>query len=152
MEALESFGSGVAGACALTLIHETVRRVVPDAPRMDVLGMRAIAKSMRAADAEPPAEDELHKLALAGDIVGNSLYYGLVGLGGREKAWLCGALLGLSAGVGAVLLPEPLGLGDDASARTPATKAMTIAWYLAGGLAAAATYRCLTASSSSERA
>lgn len=143
MEALESLGSGVAGACALTLIHETARRVVPDAPRLDVLGMRALAKSMRAADVELP-NIELRDLALAGDLAANSLYYSLVGLGGRKSAWLCGALLGLGAGIGAVLLPEPLGLEGNETPRTTATKAMTIAWYLAGGLAAAATYRCLT--------
>jgi hypothetical protein len=110
---------------------------------MDVLGMRAIAKSMRGVGQEPPPADELHALALAGDMAGNSLYYSLVAAGKPEGALLCGTILGLAAGVGAVLLPEPLGLGDAPSARTPETKAMTIGWYLAGGLAAAFAYRML---------
>lgn len=60
MKALQALGSGLVGACALTLIHETARRFIPDAPRMDVLGMRAIAKPMRLADQSPPPDVQLH--------------------------------------------------------------------------------------------
>lgn len=145
MSVLKALGSGLAGACVLTLVHETVRRLVPDAPRMDVLGMRAIKRTMRGIGETPPAADELRHMALAGDVVGNGLYYSLVALGGKENAWRAGALLGLGAGIGAILLPAPLGLGAGPSARTPQTQAMTVAWYLAGGLAAAAAYRLLPA-------
>src|ERR1051326_4795967 len=102
---LKALGSGLVGACALTLIHETARRFIDDAPRMDVVGMRAIAKTMRAARVEPPVP--LHEAALAGEIVSNSLYYSLVGAGGARDAIRNGALLGLAAGLGAVFLPEP---------------------------------------------
>ena len=139
---LKALGSGLVGACALTLIHETARRFIKDAPRMDVVGMRAIAKTMRAADLEPPTP--LHEAALVGDIVSNSLFYSLVGAGDREDALRNGALLGLAAGLGAVFLPEPLGLGRQPTERAPATQAMTVAWYLAGGIAAAAAYRALS--------
>ncbi len=137
MKTLSALGGGLAGACALTLIHETVRRINPDAPRMDLLGMRAIAKLTGKAGETPPDEDSLHRLALAGDVVSNSLYFSLVGFGSRKTALARGALLGLGAGVGAVTLPGPLGLGEESSARTTATKVMTVAWYLAGGLVAA---------------
>ena len=140
---LKALGSGLVGAVALTLIHETARRIAPDsAPRMDVLGMRAIQKAVRAVDAEPPVP--LHEAALVGDLVSNSFYYSLVGAGSRGAALRNGALLGLAAGLGAVFLPEPLGLGRQPTERAPATQAMTIAWYLAGGLAAAAAYRALS--------
>ena len=36
----------------------------------------------------------------------------------------------LAAGLGAVALPGPLGLGEGPSRRTRATEALTIAWYL----------------------
>lgn len=78
---LKALGSGLVGACALTLIHETARRYIRDAPRMDVVGMRAIAKTMRAVDVEPPTP--LHEAAIVGDIVSNSLFYSLIGAGGR---------------------------------------------------------------------
>jgi hypothetical protein len=49
-----------------------------------------------------------------------------------------GALLGLGAGVGAVTLPKTLGLNEEATTRTMKTKVLTVAWYLIGGLVAAA--------------
>lgn len=135
--------SGFLGAGVLTLIHETVRRAVPNAPRMDLLGMRAIDRSLRAIDQAPPAGPELHRTALAADLLFNTLYYSLVGVGQPEHAVTRGTALGLAAGVGAVALPGLLGLGTDPSQRTPATAAMTIVWYLAGGLAAALAFRAL---------
>lgn len=138
---LKALGSGLLGAVALTLIHETARRVAPEtAPRMDVLGMRAIQKAVRAVDAEPPVP--LHEAALVGDLVSNSFYYSLVGAGSREDALRNGALLGLAAGLGAVFLPGPLGLGRQPT-ETPTTQALTVAWYVAGGLAAGAAYAAL---------
>src|SRR5437868_4058278 len=138
---LKALGSGLVGACALTLIHETARRFLDDAPRMDVLGMRAVAKTMRAVDVEPPVA--LHEAALVGDLVSNSIYYSLVGAGSREDALRNGALLGLAAGLGAVVLPKRLGLGRQPTEDSPQTQLMTVAWYLLGGLAAGAAYRAL---------
>jgi hypothetical protein len=138
---LKALGSGLVGAFTLTLVHETARRFIDDAPRMDVVGMRAIARTMQAAGADPPVP--LHEAALVGDILTNSLYYGLVGLGGREDALRNGALLGLAAGLGAVFLPEPLGLGRQPTEDSPQTELMTVAWYLLGGLAAGAAYSAL---------
>ena len=136
--------TGIAGASTVTLIHESVRRLRPDAPRMDVLGMRGLGKVMRRVGYRPPRRDHLHTGALLGEIVSNGLYFSLVGAGRSERPWLRGALLGLAAGVGGVLLPPKMGLGSRPSRRTPQTKAMTVGWYLAGGLAAAAVYRALT--------
>ena len=138
---LKALGSGLVGACALTLIHETARRFIDDAPRMDVLGMRALSKAARAVEVDPPVP--LHEAALVGDLVSNSLYYSLVGAGSRREALRNGALLGLAAGVGAVYLPERLGLGRQPTEDSPQTQLMTVAWYLLGGLAAGAAYRAL---------
>lgn len=146
MGIIKSLAGGLAGACFLTLIHETTRRLVPEAPRMDVLGMRAIAKGMKGAGHEPPSDDKLHSLAMIGDIVSNSLYYSFAGTG--SKAWLRGALLGVSAGIGAVVLPGPLGLGEAPSARTPQTKVMAFGIYFLGGLAAAAVGQLLASEES----
>ncbi|QDK78001.1 hypothetical protein EXU85_05105 [Spirosoma sp. KCTC 42546] len=140
---LQSLGSGLVGACALTVLHETARQFIDEAPRADILGMRAIKKVMGTVDAEPPADEELHDWALGGDLVSNMLYYSLIGLAKPKDALLAGTALGAVAGVGAVGLPGPLGLGTAPSSRTPATAAMTIGWYLVGGLATAAAYRWL---------
>ncbi|HEX8355043.1 MAG TPA: hypothetical protein VF611_19220 [Pyrinomonadaceae bacterium] len=139
---LKALGSGLVGACALTLVHESARRYIDDAPRMDVVGMRAIAKTFRAVDAEPPVP--LHETALVGELVSNSLYYGLVGLGDAEDGVRNGALLGLAAGVAAVYLPEYLGLGRQPAKNSTETNLLTVAWYLLGGLAAGAAYQALS--------
>jgi len=143
MAALEALSSGLVGATALTAIHESARKTFADAPRMDVLGERAIAKSMKLVGSQPPREENLHSAALLGDVISNSLYYSLVGLGEPKTAVLRGAILGLAAGIGGVYLPGPLGLGNGPSARTPATKLMTIGWYLAGGVAAGLAYQLM---------
>ncbi len=45
---LKALGSGLVGACALTLIHESGRRDNLDAPRIVVGGVRAHAHTVRA--------------------------------------------------------------------------------------------------------
>jgi len=141
---LRSLAGGLTGAVALTAVHETVRRFVPEAPRADVLGMRALAKGYRKAGTAPPADEELHREALVGDLVSNALYYSLAGLGGKNQSVLTGAVLGTLAGAGALALPGPMGLGTAPTNRTAATQAMTVAWYLIGGLVAGAAYRVLS--------
>ena len=136
---LKALGSGMLGACALTLIHETARRFIDDAPRMDVVGMRAIEKTMRAVDVEPPVP--LHEAALVGEVVSNTLYYSLAGSGPRAPRR--GLLLGAAAGLGAAALPPVLGLGRSPGSRWPSTPLMTIAHYTAGGPPAAAAGRAL---------
>ena len=133
---------GFAGALALTLVHETARRLRPeDAPRMDVLGMRGLRKLLGKADAPVPDHDTLFNLTMAGDILSNGLYYSLIDTG--KQALPQGLLFGLAAGIGGVLLPGPLGLGTAPSGRTPQTKAMTIAWYTLGGVVAGAVGQAL---------
>jgi hypothetical protein len=142
---LRTLASGVAGAVALNLVHETARRTIPHAPRMDVIGRRGIAKTAYALGAEPPHGNRLQAAALAGDLVSNSLYYSLIGLGSdrRRATWRRGLLLGLAAGLGAVFLPPVMGLGRQPGHRGGFTHLLTVAWYTIGGLAAAATLRAL---------
>jgi hypothetical protein len=135
MKLLPSLAAGFAGALALTALHETVRHLRPhDAPRMDVLGMRALRKLLGKAHAPQPDDETLFDLTMAGDILSNGLYYSLVGSG--RNALARGLALGALAGAGGVLLPGPLGLGEAPSGRTPQTQAMTVAWYTVGGLVA----------------
>ncbi|WP_227978547.1 hypothetical protein [Deinococcus terrestris] len=141
---LVAVAAGAAGAVTVTLLNEGVRRVLPHAPRMDVIGERALSGTLRAAGAEPPRGRDLYRATLAADLLSNALYYGLVALGQPGGHWQRGAALGLAAGVGAVVLPEPLGQGRQPGARAPRTPVLTATWYLAGGLAAAAVAGALT--------
>jgi uncharacterized membrane protein YhhN len=135
--ALRMMASGVAGAGALTLVHEIGRRVRPDAPRMDVLGMRALAASMAGAGIEPPPERPLHTLTLAGDLLANSVYYAAIPASTRAATWARAAVLGLGAGIGALVLPRRMGLGDAPHSTELPNQVMTVAWYVVGALAAA---------------
>ena len=138
---LSAIGSGIAGAVALTLVHESARRFIPHAPRVDVIGVRAISRPMRAAGYQPPRYNTLHNAALAGELVSNSAYYSLIGVtGDAAHVWRRGAILGLLAGLGAAFLPPVMGLGHQPHRRTPFTQMLTVAWYLLGGLAAAGAY------------
>lgn len=132
-----SLASGLAGAVALTAIHETVRRMTPDAPRMDIYGRRALARGMESVGMAPPSAPAMQGIALAGDLLSNGLYYALVGARRRKSSLMRGAALGVLAGVGAVVLPPVLGLGKWPSNATRRTQWMTIGWYTAGGIAAA---------------
>jgi hypothetical protein len=143
MSGIAALGSGLAGALALTAVHETARQQISTAPRMDMLGMQAIENGLRSVNVQPPQGKSLYELALVGDIVSNALYYSMVANGKPEGALVRGAMLGLAAGLGAVTLPKPLGLQPQIN-RTNATHAMTIGWYLLGGLAAGAAYQMLS--------
>jgi hypothetical protein len=137
--------SGLAGALALTAIHEFARRRVPDAPRMDVLGMRALRRWIPGLSSERPQSARLRGAALAGDLVANTLYYAAVP--GRTSAatWHRATALGIAAGAGALLLPQPMGLGNPPHIGSPANQWMTMGWYVAGAVAAAAAANALTA-------
>jgi hypothetical protein len=136
-----ALAAGALGACALTLIHQLLRRAVPHAPRIDVLGMRGIARLSRAMGARAP--DRLHTAALLADIASNAAYYSLVGAAPGHGA-ATGAALGLAAGAGAVLLPGPLGLGTAPTNRTGPTQLLTVALYSVGGVVAGATFDAMT--------
>lgn len=137
-----ALASGFVGAAILTLLHQTQRKVVANPPRLDLLGMRAIAKSMRATGAEPPQGESLDRTALVGDLISNAAYFSLAAT--TRQPVTTGGLLGLAAGVGSVFLPGYLGLGEDATRRTRQTEAMTVALYTIGGLTAGAAYSLLT--------
>jgi hypothetical protein len=144
MSSTEAVISGVAGAAALNVAHQALQGATVDAPRMEVLGMRAMKKGFEAAGANVPPRKDLYPLTLIGDLISNSGYYSLVGLTKPENALLAGTALGLAAGVGAVALPGPIGLGTEPSTRTPQTTAMTIGLYLLGGVVAGLTYSLMS--------
>lgn len=141
---MDALASGLAGAAALTLLHESARRVIPHAPRVDVIGMRGIRRPLEAAGIQPPRGRTLFGLSLLGEIISNAAYYSLVGAGNPRHAMRRGAALGMAAGIGCVLLPPVMGLGRQPHRRAPYTQLMTIAWYTVGGIAAALTARAMS--------
>lgn len=135
MDGLKTLGSGLAGSLVLTGIHESIKRVIPNAPRMDHIGMQLLKKIKQSAGIEGTDEDTLYKESLIGDLALNTAFYSMVGVG--KNAWLRGLALGASAGIAAVFLPKWMDVDESASSRTNATAAMTIGLYSLAGLAAA---------------
>lgn len=135
---LRGYLCGLVGAGVLTAIHQLGQRVRDDAPRMDVMGMRALGHAVRGTGNEPPPAPRLFQLALAGDVTANATYYAFIPAGTRAATWTRAVLLGVAAGVGALLLPRHIGLGDPPHSDELTNQAMTVSWYLAGALATAA--------------
>jgi hypothetical protein len=110
---------------------------------MDKLGMQALAESLKKAGKKVPGKQKLFYITMAGDVLSNTLYYSLAGLGGKKNLLNRSILLGLAGGLGGVFLPKPLGLNERTSNRTNRTKVMTVAWYLFGGLVAGSIMKAL---------
>lgn len=138
MKVSAGLAGGLAGTLTVASIHEALKRVTPDAPRMDILDMELIRKGLKSINKEVPREDELQRWAVGGELFCDTAYYGLAAMGSKKGVWFRGALLGLVAGVTAVVLPKPLGLPEESSNKTLGTQLMTLGLYLMGGLVAAA--------------
>ena len=143
MNLVASIVGGLAGAVAVTLLNEMVKRYDPDAPRLDLLGMDAVSKGFNKADEAVPARGDQYKYSLIGDLVGNTLFFAMAGKGNSRKALAKGSLLGLTAGLGAVFTPKPLGLDEEQTNKTTKTQLMTVAYYLIGGMVAGAVGRMI---------
>src|SRR5690242_20009892 len=115
MKVSAAIAGGLAGTLTVASLHEALRRVTPDAPRMDQLDMDLIRKGLKSIHREVPKDDELERWAVGGELVADTAYYSLAGIGGQKGAWFRGAFLGLVAGITAVILPKPLGLPEDPS-------------------------------------
>jgi hypothetical protein len=104
--------------------------------------LRARARAVRPLGGRPARGDRLYRQTLWSDLASNALYYSLAAKPGRGAVGR-GLLLGAAAGVGAAALPPLMGLGRSPGAKWPVTPLMTVALYIAGGLAAAAAARTL---------
>ena len=132
---------GLAGAIALTLVNEGMKKVNSNAPRLDLLGQNALAKLLKGNDMLSKSAEKM--FPLAGDLISNALFYGMARGNNPSNTYVRGAMLGLGAGLGAVVLPEQLGLDKTHTTKTDQTKMMTVAWYVIGGLVAAAVINAL---------
>lgn len=137
MKVLAGLAGGLAGTLTVAATHEVLKRVTSNAPRMDILDMELIRKGLKSMHKKVPARDELQRWAVGGELFGDTAYYSLAAIGGKKGVWLRGALLGLIAGVTAVVLPKPLGLPEEPSNKTLGTQLMTVGLYLMGGVVAA---------------
>jgi hypothetical protein len=144
MKLLKSIVAGFAGAVALNILHETARRLDTGAPRIDLLGEEAVEHSADALHFETPTGAKLYNITLAGDVISNTAYYTMIGLGGSKSIALRAVTMGLSAGIGALKLPEPMGLNSNPVSDTDKKQLMTVGYYIFGALVSAGIYRALS--------
>lgn len=134
MSKLKNLIAGLAGAIALNILHEGLKKKESDMPRVDLLGEEALQKTINYFGGKINHDKTLYEATLAGDIIGNTLYYSLIGTGNARYLWPEVAMLGLSAGIGAITLPKTIGLNPKPVAKNDQVKIFTVGYYLAGAV------------------
>ena len=134
MGIIKNLTAGFLGSVALNLLHETLRKNATNVPKINLLGEEAINKTLVTIGKAPITdEDELYSATFKADLISNTLYYSLIG-GKTKYIWPKAIFFGLSAGLGALKLPEPLGLDPAPVDRTDQMKILTVGYYLFGAL------------------
>jgi hypothetical protein len=134
MSKLRNLVAGLAGSIALNLLHEGLRKTSSDVPRVDLLGEDALQKTLKYFGGKMDDKQNLYKATLAGDVLGNTLYYSLIGAGDQKYMWPKAIFMGLTAGIGAVKLPEPMGLDPEPVTKDNQVKVLTVGYYLFGAI------------------
>lgn len=134
---------GFIGAATVTLLNESLRKLSANTPRLDKLGEEATAKVVESVGGDAPTGDSLYATSMAADILSNTLYYSSAAAN-KDHPLFAGAGLGIMAGLGAVYLPETMGLNRNHTAETDSKKWMTIGLYTLGGIIAGAVIKRLS--------
>ncbi|WP_316825974.1 hypothetical protein [Pedobacter miscanthi] len=142
MEKIKNLIAGLGGAIVLNILHESLKNSGKDMPHIDELGEEALQKSLAHFDSQIENKQTLYLTTLAGDLAGNAVYYSLIG-GRNSLIWPKAVIFGLSAGIGAVRLPKPMGLDPKHTAGNDTKAAMTITYYLIGALVTGAILKSL---------
>ncbi|WP_370900413.1 hypothetical protein [Chryseobacterium gossypii] len=124
----KKFLAGLGGAIALSLLHEVIRKNFDDVPEVNKVGEEALNKALDKVNITVTNEDQLYAATLAGDVLGNGIYYATTATGGFNLA------SGLLMGLGALALPEKMGLDSSPVNETTRKKVMTVAYYLFGAV------------------
>lgn len=133
---IKNITAGFIGSIALNLLHETLRKNASNVPQINKIGEQALNKTLSKYGTPITNADDLHNATLKADLVANAMYYSLIG-GNKNFFWPKAIFLGLSAGIGALKLPEQMGLDPEPVTRTNQTKALTVGYYLFGALVTA---------------
>lgn len=133
MSKVKNLIAGLAGAIALNILHETLKKE-NNMPRVDLLGEDALEKTLQYFGGNINSGKDLYNATLAGDIIGNTLYYSLIGAGNQKYLWPKAVVLGLTAGIGAITLPEPIGLDPEPVTKNDQVKTITVGYYVFGAI------------------
>ena len=106
MKLASAIEGGLAGATTISLIGETLRKLDGQHPGANGLTHKKLKKRFKKAKTKKSKKSREQYVKLAGDLLGAASVLGFTSLGKRKNAVLRGALLGVAAGLGAVLLDD----------------------------------------------
>ena len=136
MGTVRNMVAGLAGAVALNILHEVARKNFKNVPKINMLGEEALNKTLSGFGIPITSATKLQRAALEADVVSNAIYYSFIG-SNNKYVWTKAIALGLTAGIGALKLPKPLGLNPKPVTRTTQTKILTVGYYMFGALVTA---------------
>ena len=131
---VQALGIGLAGAAAATLASGTAKRTRPIYSPLGFLSRRR------------RLQNQFGRKTLAGALLSTPLISNLIGGRSVKRDLLRSALLGLSAGVGSLAIPQQKGFWRNRGGRT-GSRLTTVGRLLAGGLIAAAASRLFSRTS-----
>jgi hypothetical protein len=127
---VQALGYGLASAAAATIASKTAKRA---RPKYSPLGFLSRKRRL---------QNPFARKTLAGALLSTPLLSNLIGGRSVKRDWLRSALLGVSAGVGSLAMPQQKGVWGARGGRA-GSGFTTIGRLLAGGLIAAAASRLL---------
>lgn len=136
MKWIRNIAAGLMGSIALNILHETVRKNLNNVPEVNLLGAEAVNKTLSQYGRPIQDPDDLHKVTLELDLIANAVYYSTIGSSGKY-IWPKAIAMGLTAGIGALKLPKPLGLDPTPVTETTQKQVLTVGYYLFGALVTA---------------
>lgn len=129
MKLLSSLAGGIAGACVVTLLHEVVKKIDKNAPRVDLLD-KEVSNNWHDLD---EGERKLFLEEIAGNLAANSVYFTIASLNDKHAATPDGAQ-GVMAELSSVYAP---GLKNALNVKGEGSgdkmRALTVAYYFVGG-------------------
>jgi|SRR5262245_10253646 len=131
---VQALGYGLAGAAAATLSSQTAKRSRASYSPLGFLNRRR------------RLQNPFSRKTLAGALLSTPLISNLIGGRSVKRDLLRSALLGLSAGVGSLAIPQQKGFWRNRGGRT-GSRLTTVGRLLAGGLVAAAASRLFSRTS-----
>lgn len=133
MRWIRNMAAGLMGSVALNILHEVVRKNLRNVPEVNLIGAEAVNKTLSHYGRPIQDPNDLHKVTLELDLIANAAYYSAIG-GSGKYIWPKAIAMGLSAGIGALKLPAPLGLDPTPVTATTQKQVMTVGYYLFGAL------------------
>ena len=108
---LATLAGGIAGALIIKGIHELVKKLDKDVPHFDHLDLN-VREKHNFFGGEGGTENKFFSGGLTGDLLNNAIHKSVSGLSDSNTD-LKGGILGIASGLGAIYLPEVLGINHE---------------------------------------